>query len=271
MKIRLCGELMNYIPLAYLYCSRIRKLGSALSQRLKSLVFEWFIIGTPAWWFYTHGTLEHTPAFMFLYLLALLTLNAIYEIGYIVNDVYAVKREDHPTLRPEAKRIDPPIAITARLATALASTYALVEFGGTSPYNVAAAAALLAYAIALHNSVKVKAWRIHTFTLLRVSKYIFAPLIVLGDLYQSLLVLLATLPVIVSMMTEWYMKRTIREYGLGNPSSMANAPRYLVYGAPIPLYMVVAGLDNAAAYAVNYLMFASGLARHLKEKGGEKT
>lgn len=262
---------MNCIPLTYLYCSRIRKLGSTPPQRLKSLAFEWIIIGIPTWWFYTHGALERTPAFILLYLLALLTLNAIYEIGYIVNDIYAVKHEDHPTLRPEAKQISPPIAIAARLATALASTYALIEFGGTSPYHVAAAAAMLAYAITLHNAVKVKAWRIHTFTLLRVSKYLFTPLAVLVNPYQSLLVLMATLPVIVSMTTEWYMKRTIREYGLGNPSGIANAPRYLVYGAPIPLYIVIAGPDNAAAYAVNYLMFASGLARHLKEKGGEKT
>jgi hypothetical protein len=82
---------MFFLPLLYAFHTRMGKGMSAILKWLSEYLIPTFIVALLA----SKGTF----AVWFDYLFMLVLTYTLYEIGYIYNDAYTIKREEHPTRR----------------------------------------------------------------------------------------------------------------------------------------------------------------------------
>ena len=123
------------------------------------------------------------PSFVASYLLALMLLINLYEIQYLINDVIAIRWEDRPTYREyveEVKGFILQLIVVSRLAY-VTVLYNLLSSFGISSIKIIIATLTLGYTFLLHNIQRIRLYRIVTYTLIRFSRYIFIPLILLTD------------------------------------------------------------------------------------------
>ena len=78
-----------YIPLLYIYRVRLQRMDKLLS---------WLFIFLMPTAFYSLYNDCHIGSIL-NYILVLLAVISLYELGYMLNDTYAIRREVHPTLR----------------------------------------------------------------------------------------------------------------------------------------------------------------------------
>jgi hypothetical protein len=89
-------ELLKYsLPFNYLLNSRIKSLLERVSW-----VIIYFLPSVIVGLYYIH---DHHLIYLLLYILAYITFNAVYEIGYMQNDVVTVRTESTPTYRLSLK------------------------------------------------------------------------------------------------------------------------------------------------------------------------
>lgn len=133
-------------------------------------------------------------------ILGLLAFQSLYEIGYVQNDIFTVKRELKPTLRllgsesSDLERLLPVIVATrAALFVAFVGLAALLmplaHIGG---FFIVCALVMLAFV--LHNALRSR-WNVLTYLVLAAGRYASVPLLVHGLDVGVLLAALAMMPV----------------------------------------------------------------------------
>ena len=157
------------LPYTYFYGSRVKQL----KYNLYYLIIDWFVpfaLLTYFTGFDWRGSLGH-------FVLAYLAFISIYEIGYLGNDVYSVRKEDKP--RRRVKDFNPSDAVVLGwigmrlLAFGAISWYLQVL---TNPLWLAFYAVLAAF-FYLHNALKDKELKVMTFINLAFVRY-FAPVFI---------------------------------------------------------------------------------------------
>lgn len=161
------------IPFSYGWATRAKTTLDRLSFFIIWIIPVWFVCGAP---------------FSLRFVVGVIAEYSLYEIGYLFNDYFTVKKEPDPNLRlPWEKRekigkhLIPIIA--ARIAVVILSLiYLKAQF-------FTAALAFIGVAFALHNSIRSN-WNILTYFLLCFGKYLALPaLFVPGMLGEACLVL----------------------------------------------------------------------------------
>ena len=83
-----------YFPLSYMFVTRYKKTLDKLSW-LVQRIFPVFVILV----FQLNIGIDHIFIYFVLYMFADLIFTSLYEIGYIYNDVFTIKKETNPTIR----------------------------------------------------------------------------------------------------------------------------------------------------------------------------
>ena len=87
-----------YIPFGYLYCVRLRSVAK---------LFSWLLLYILPTAFYAAVGYNGTPAsFILDYTFVLLATFTLYELGYILNDTLAIRRENNPSKRLSENEIN---------------------------------------------------------------------------------------------------------------------------------------------------------------------
>jgi len=177
---------LAYVPCFYYLLSRV----VSLWQLLRILLTEHFIITL----YIISQMKESLILILEKILLAYILFYSIYEIGYIINDATISKYEDTPTTRVIANYINIYFFILIRIFPVIAILF-LMSWSSWSLYG---SLALLIY-IGLHNILVAisSPYRVYTFLVLRILRYIYIPLLILGrGLMHVVLPTVLLLPVI---------------------------------------------------------------------------
>ena len=84
-----------FIPLYYSFFTRINKITTLISYIYTFLLINFLLV-------YLVSGIENNMQFKentLIFILAFISLNIVYEIGYLYNDYYTIKKEKNPTLR----------------------------------------------------------------------------------------------------------------------------------------------------------------------------
>jgi len=181
---------------------------------------------------------SNLPSFVASYLLALMLLINLYEIQYLINDVIAIRWEDKPTYREYVKEVKGfvfQLVVVSRLAY-VTVLYNLLSSFGISSIKIIIAILTLGFTFLLHNIQRIHLYRIMTYTLIRFSRYIFIPLILLTDsayLYHLIIVLLPML--IVDVVTANHY--TLSKYGIKYELNLP--PLYYLFTLFLPIQIAL--------------------------------
>jgi hypothetical protein len=124
-----------------------------------------------------HITLPLLVTYMTTYIISWLLMNVIYDMFYALNDSIFVRYEDRPTLRRYIKDVNLVVLIIARLIYMVAISILLVAFAKISYINVLIAILLLFITLFIHNSIRIKLWRVYSVGALRFARLLFIPLV----------------------------------------------------------------------------------------------
>ncbi|MEM1661001.1 MAG: hypothetical protein QXR17_07695 [Candidatus Bathyarchaeia archaeon] len=141
--------------------------------------------------------------------LANILLTALYEIQYVVNDVIVSKREDKPTHRIYGISIL--LIVFSRLLYSVILIPCLLTLGFTKN-SITLALLGLFLAFFFHNIEPIKLRRSMTFPLVRLARYSFIPLTMIGE--EKLLrdVIIAYMPLLILESISGF-KYNVEKYG----------------------------------------------------------
>ncbi|MEM1830912.1 MAG: hypothetical protein QXJ97_05200 [Desulfurococcaceae archaeon] len=165
--------------------------------------------------------------------MANILLTALYEIQYIVNDVIVSKREDKPSHRIYGISIL--LIVLLRLLYSVITISCLLTLGFTAN-NIALALLGLFLAFFFHNIEPIKLRRSMTFPLVRLARYSFIPLIMIGR--EKLLsdVIVAYMPLLILESISGF-KYNVEKYGYILPE--IRYPWFYVFGIFLPLQLLL--------------------------------
>lgn len=219
------------LPYTYFYGSRVKQL----KYNLYYLIIDWAVPFALLTYFTNYdwqGALVH-------FVLAYLAFISIYEIGYLGNDVYSVRKEDKP--RRRVKDFDPSDAVVLLWIAVRLAAFGLISWYLhvlTNPLWVAFYM-VLAIFFYLHNALKDKELKVMTFVNLAFIRY-FAPVFIF--LTPAQLMLLAA-PIFLN----YVFYRTLMYM---DSKDLLNMPS-----------------RRAPAYKVNYYLLALGVSSLLSLMG----
>ena len=265
---------MTLLPLGYGWHSRLTKTGGARNALLilfnewSTIIYSTLILRIIA----QEGTSitdamqlsEQVFQTTLLLLLYFILLYSIYDIGYIVNDKWAVKNEENPTIRAEIGQINCRAAILSRTAIyalgALAATYVL---NAATPHSVLTATGLLLAGITFHNLAKKITHKGVTVINLRLAKYAYTPYLALQNPWHALLVLLVTLPELARFTVIWTANKAAKPKGHSYADLL---PRHYAYLIFLPLQLLFLYPQYPLLLGYNAALAVIGLAKQELEK-----
>ncbi len=179
---------LHYLPSVYWYVTRLkskRVLFSVIFKELGLMVFMFIVVVQP-----TPATL---PLFLAKFVITWLMFISLYEIGYLKNDLVAVRKENNPTIRITEDYTDSyPLFIHAKVMGAIVFFLVLRLIAPAEYLKLAAIPLGVFFINIVHNIVPVK-YRPATFFSMRLGKNnIIAPLI--PD-FRSLLIYVAAMTI----------------------------------------------------------------------------
>lgn len=157
------------LPYTYFYGSRVKQL----KYNLYYLIIDWAVPFALLVYFSNYdwqGALVH-------FVLAYLAFISLYEIGYLGNDVYSVRKEDKP--RRRVKDFDPSDAVVLLWIAVRLAAFGMISWYLhvlTNPLWLAFYV-VLAISFYLHNALKDKELKVMTFVNLAFIRY-FAPVFI---------------------------------------------------------------------------------------------
>ncbi|RLE89270.1 MAG: hypothetical protein DRJ46_04925 [Thermoprotei archaeon] len=260
---------MTLLPLGYGWHSRLTKTGGARNALL-ILFNEWgaIIYSTLILHIAAQGNAPTKALILLsgevlqtalLLLLYFTMLYSIYDIGYIINDKWAIKNEENPTIRAEIGQINYHAAILSRTAIyalgALAATYVL---NAATPHSVLTATGLLLAGIVFHNLAKKVTHKGVTVINLRLAKYAYTPYLVLQNPWYALPVLLVTLPELARFTVIWTANKAAKSKGRSYADFL---PRHYAYLVFLPLQLLFLYPQYLLLLGYNAALAALGLAK----------
>jgi len=178
--------------------------------------------------------LESAYSSLILFSIGYLILTCIYEIFYVLNDVVFVRREDKPSIRRYVYNISMCRVIVVRLIYIIVLVYLLLVYFQVSFTNICIAISLLTLTLAIHNLQTIKLKRIYTFSVLRLARWFFIPISILGPSKASC-IFVPLIPYFVIELIKGY-NYELSKYGIQVPR-IAIRESY-VYAIFLPLQIV---------------------------------
>ena len=195
-----------------------------------------------------------------LYSVTYLLMICVYEIFYLYNDIFAIKWEDKPTIRKYTQLISLKISIIARVLYICIFCLLILSIFFVKIEGIAIGLILLILSLLIHNHQKSKINRIFTFSLVRLSRLLFTPLIIL---YPEIDVLsyvpVIIMPYLISEIVEAY-RYQIKKYDIQTPK--IQVPLYLLYSIFLPIQVVTLNFKLQALLG-NILIIVLSLIRRL--------
>ncbi len=230
--------LLNVVPLGYYYYTRLKFYCRKFPCHILVLLWETSLFLIPTLWFYysTNG-INYTDILIISF--STLLLYTIYELGYLVNDTITDKRDTMPRNRPATRALNKPVFIAIRIF--MISVLYRVLSNYVNQTNLLLAFIFLIYGIIVHNLTFNKAYRYATFTILRLGKYLFVPIIFFGKtiiIYYIIIILIPTL--IHDVLHDYGYRYLIHED--------VRFPRHIKYGVFVPMIILLVGVENLPAY-----------------------
>lgn len=191
---------MRYIiPFAYLFESRLRSLNEKVS---------WILINPVPIFLLVFGLSDlYLVECVVLFALALVVWQMVYEVGYLENDVFTTKKEEHPTFRIAKiqaslieARFKTIVVVRLLVAALLLSGIVAYEVHSERELGVVWFVSVVAVgriAFYVHNRVRSR-FNIATFGVLSVTKYAAIPLLLVpsDDRPTALLMSMAIFPLV---------------------------------------------------------------------------
>ncbi|MEM1510931.1 MAG: hypothetical protein QW096_13785 [Thermofilaceae archaeon] len=187
--------------------------------------------------------------------LANILLTALYEIQYVVNDVIVSKREDKPSHRIYSTNIS--LIVFSRLLYSVIAILCLLTLGFTKN-NIALALLGLFLAFSFHNIEPIKLRRSMTFPLVRLARYSFIPLIVIGKEKLLCDVIIAYIPLLILESISGF-KYNVEKYGYALPE--IRYPWFYLFGIFLPLQLLL--VSDWRILGGNFLLTLLSLLKNL--------
>lgn len=160
-------------------------------------------------------------------------LTALYEIQYIINDTIVSNYEDKPSYRKYNISIS--MIMISRILYSIVIFVCLLELG-FSTSNIFLAISLLFLAFLFHNLELVKLRRAITFPLVRLARYLFIPLVLVGQGRLLADVMIAYIPLLISETISGF-KYNAEKYGCNLPE--IRYPWFYVFGIFLPIQLLL--------------------------------
>jgi len=131
---------------------------------------------------------------------------------YALNDSIFVHYEDRSTLRRYIKDVNLVALIIARLTCMVIISILLVAFAKILYINILIAILLLLTTLFIHNSIRIKLWRVYGVGILRFTRLLFIPLI-LSPSSNLFHILAITMPYVIDETIKAY-NYELGKYGM---------------------------------------------------------
>lgn len=246
--------LRSVLPFNYLFHTRLRSSQDRIS---------WVLIH-PLPVLFLAGAVGDNSLFSSLVLgvLGLVAFQALYEIGYIDNDVFTTRREVDPTLRLSPSEASFLRTKFSRIAAARALVFlaclAATEWllpegsqGALGAFGLICSVTMLAFL--LHNRIRNR-WNVLTYGVLATGRYVSVPLLAWG-LEEPAILLAAFLMMPLPRALEHASKPKYRFDLLRRVSVPFERFRAVYYLCAIPAYAMTMGVTGAAQQGVLVLGF----------------
>lgn len=191
-----------FIPLYYSFFTRINKMTTLISYIYTFLLINFLLV------YLVSGT-ERSIQFkenILIFILAFISLNIVYEIGYLYNDYYTVKKEKNPTLRlsnEENLFLNDffPLLVAFRVFVVIIVILLLSNFQNINLNLFILMLSLLNLSYALHNYFRNR-MNLVTIFLLMFFKYISIPLLFMKTICNIyiLAIFLLTFPLVRTLL-----------------------------------------------------------------------
>jgi hypothetical protein len=180
-----------------------------------------------------------------------------------LNDCVFAKYEEKPSFREYCCYISLRRLLLLRFIYSCLLMNFLVYFFHLKLENLVIAVALITYAILLHNFTRTNLWRIFTFSVVRLSRWIFISTS-LGAFHMRPLLMIVLIPYSLLVIIDGY-NYELRNYGVS--VQVNQTPLWLVYSAFIPITLSLLYLNNLLALLPNCItIFISLYRRAVKAK-----
>jgi hypothetical protein len=234
------------LPYTYFYGSRVKQL----KYNLYYLIIDWAV----PFALLTYFTNYDWQSALVHFVLAYLAFISIYEIGYLGNDVYSVRKEDKP--RRRVKDFDPSDAVVLLWIAVRLAAFGLISWYLHVLTNPLWLAFYLVLAIFfyLHNALKDKELKVMTFVNLAFIRY-FAPIFIF--LTPAQLMLLAA-PIFLNYVFYRTLMYMDSKDLLHMPSRRAPAYKVTYYGLALGVSVLLSLMGQSwvpVAITAYYLLF----------------
>jgi hypothetical protein len=234
------------LPYTYFYGSRVKQL----KYNLYYLIIDWAV----PFALLTYFTNYDWQSALVHFVLAYLAFISIYEIGYLGNDVYSVRKEDKP--RRRVKDFDPSDAVVLLWIAVRLAAFGLISWYLQVLTNPLWLAFYLVLAIFfyLHNALKDKELKVMTFVNLAFIRY-FAPIFIF--LTPAQLMLLAA-PIFLNYVFYRTLMYMDSKDLLHMPSRRAPAYKVTYYGLALGVSVILSLMGQSwvpVAITAYYLLF----------------
>lgn len=200
-----------------------------------------------------------------IFALTYIAMISLYESLYLFNDVIAVRWEDVPSMRFYIRKVPIRGAVLIRFVYIALVAVALIYFFSLNLMGLFIASLLLVFYLLVHNSIKVKAKRVHSFASVRLSRILFAGVAMLYPRLDVLSkVFVVVLPYIVSELVsarDYHIKRYTKNFALKLPDP--NLPDYIKYSLFLPLQLTILGVEDVKLLLGNFIIIVISALRAL--------
>lgn len=183
-----------FIPLYYSFLTRVNKFKTIVSYIYTFLLINFFLV-------YLVSDMPIREAII-IFILAFISLNLVYEIGYLYNDYYTVKKEKTPTIRlcdKDNLSLNQffPLLIAFRVLLITIIVLILSNFENINLSLFILMLSLLNFSYSLHNYFRNK-MNLITIFLLMIFKYLSIPSLFINYIQNIhvLIIFLLTFPLV---------------------------------------------------------------------------
>lgn len=240
--------LVNLSPLA-ITLARLSNVRLALLR-----LFVDYVLLVPAVYFLSNLRITN---FLVIFGTLFVMLHSLYEVIYILNDLWTVRYEYYPTKRSYVRILNAPIAVGIRIFYFILLTFLMDKL-----VSLLTSTSLLLLIALMHNLQRNNLMRTPTSIAVRLIRFLFIPMIMF-DLNPAKIqvILVILLPYVLAHSVESYGYR-LNKAGITIPD---NVPTYYWFGIFIPIQLVLTNW-NIACLSGNILLMILSFLKHITQR-----
>jgi hypothetical protein len=191
------------------------------------LFMEYVLIAPPLCIFYLAKT--NLLQFVAMFVTSFVSLHSFYEIFYLLNDTWTVKREDYPAERDYVKEVNVYATMIMRALYFIIASLLLATFMDVPLLRLVVSTSILTLSLLIHNLQRSTLRRIATYPSLRIFRVLYIPITLLGiNSYEVKIILIVLLPLIFTETVGYYWYLSTKA---GKKIPIIPAPAYFWYGS----------------------------------------